>query len=130
MLKPPVAFYDDIIPLFPNHEARTQLHGSFSPPMDFFSQKSHSGQYQTKGNTSNSYAQNRGPNPNGKIFGKITALKYSNHFSRAYQAGDIPQAFAAIEINALEWLLNTGATIHMTNNPSKLYKVQPYHGSD
>ncbi|KAF8399311.1 hypothetical protein HHK36_015176 [Tetracentron sinense] len=61
------------------------------------------------------------------------ALNCWNQFNHAYQVEEILQALAAMTITDPqdpEWILDTGASSHMTNNPGILNIVQPYMGSD
>ncbi|GKU96384.1 hypothetical protein SLEP1_g9625 [Rubroshorea leprosula] len=70
-----------------------------------------------------------------QICGKLnhTAMKCFNRFNHSYQEDDIPKALAAITINdnqELEWHPDTGASVHMIGNSSKLNNLKPYHGQD
>ncbi|KAF8389828.1 hypothetical protein HHK36_024347 [Tetracentron sinense] len=77
----------------------------------------------------------RGPNPPCQICKKPghDALRYWHRFNHSYQAEEIPQALAAMAITDPydpEWIPDTGATSHMTNNPGILHSISPYNGSD
>ncbi|GKV45069.1 hypothetical protein SLEP1_g52192 [Rubroshorea leprosula] len=70
-----------------------------------------------------------------QICGKLnhTALKCFNRFNHSYQEDDIPKALAAITIDdnqELEWHPDTGASVHVTGNSSKLNSLKHYHGRD
>ncbi|KAF6152047.1 hypothetical protein GIB67_031369 [Kingdonia uniflora] len=61
------------------------------------------------------------------------ALKCWHRFDNSYQDEDTPQALAAIHLNEPElgeWLPDTGATTHITDNPGTLPNIKPYFGSD
>ncbi|KAF6159330.1 hypothetical protein GIB67_032101 [Kingdonia uniflora] len=73
--------------------------------------------------------------PSCKICGRrnhATSDCYHQH-DPAYQNSSTPQALAAMTINDRRnssWYPDTGATVHMTNNPGNLTHVHPYFGSD
>ncbi|KAF8407173.1 hypothetical protein HHK36_006299 [Tetracentron sinense] len=61
------------------------------------------------------------------------ALKCWHRFNHTFQPNDIPQALAAMHLSDsenAEWFLNTGATAHITDNPGKLFNLNPYKGKD
>nr|CAD1837421.1 unnamed protein product [Ananas comosus var. bracteatus] len=61
------------------------------------------------------------------------ALKCWHRFDNSYQAEDIPQALAAMQLESAqdeEWFPDTGATAHMTKDAGKLVNLKPYKGSD
>uniref|UniRef100_A0A2N9H9U6 Retrovirus-related Pol polyprotein from transposon TNT 1-94-like beta-barrel domain-containing protein n=1 Tax=Fagus sylvatica TaxID=28930 RepID=A0A2N9H9U6_FAGSY len=61
------------------------------------------------------------------------ALKCWHRFDHSYQDDQVPQALAALHINsptAGEWLPDTGATAHITDDPGILSDLKPYVGSD
>ena len=61
------------------------------------------------------------------------ALKCWHRFDNSYQDDQIPQALAALHLNQpsdCDWLPNTGATAHITDDPSNLFDPKPYIGSD
>ncbi|KAL5701436.1 ABC-type xenobiotic transporter [Ranunculus cassubicifolius] len=45
------------------------------------------------------------------------ALKCWHHFDNSYQDDQIPHALASLRINEDEWLPDTGATSHITDDP-------------
>ncbi|KAF6136064.1 hypothetical protein GIB67_000468 [Kingdonia uniflora] len=61
------------------------------------------------------------------------ALKCWHRFDNSYQDEAIPQALATIHLNEPEvgeWLPDTGATTHITDNPGTLSNIKPYFGFD
>ncbi|KAG8379883.1 hypothetical protein BUALT_Bualt07G0135600 [Buddleja alternifolia] len=88
----------------------------------------------------NQSGQTRASKPqDGKVSCQIcgrnnhTALECYHRFNHAYQAKDIPQALAALNIEHvpdLEWFPDTGATAHMTGNSGKLENLRLYKGFD
>jgi hypothetical protein len=61
------------------------------------------------------------------------ALKCWHRFDNSYQDDQVPQALAALHLNsptAGEWVPDTGATAHITDDPGILSKLKPYVGSD
>ncbi|KAF8396137.1 hypothetical protein HHK36_017750 [Tetracentron sinense] len=70
-----------------------------------------------------------------QICGKANYMTLNcwNRFNHSYQAEEIPQALAAMTVtdpHDLEWIPDTGASSHMTNNPGILNTVKPYMGHD
>ncbi|KAF8395849.1 hypothetical protein HHK36_019803 [Tetracentron sinense] len=62
-----------------------------------------------------------------------SALRCSNRYNHAYQAEDMPQALAAMNIDDPqdpEWIPDTGASSHMTNDPGIFTTLKPYQGDD
>ena len=57
-----------------------------------------------------------------------------NIFDYSYQVEEIPQALAAMALNEEEkdptFYVDSGATTHITNNPSKMTQITPYKGND
>ena len=57
-----------------------------------------------------------------------------NIFDYSYQAEEIPQALATMTLNEEEkdptFYVDSGATTHITNNPSKMTQITPYKGND
>uniref|UniRef100_A0A2N9G9X1 Retrovirus-related Pol polyprotein from transposon TNT 1-94-like beta-barrel domain-containing protein n=1 Tax=Fagus sylvatica TaxID=28930 RepID=A0A2N9G9X1_FAGSY len=95
-------------------------------------QQSHSkNQTQSGSNT----ASQAGPLPVCQICKKRGhhALKCWHRFDNSYQDDHVPQALAALHLNsptAGEWVPDTGATAHITDDPGTLSKLTPYAGSD
>lgn len=64
------------------------------------------------------------------------ALKCWHRFNNTYQHEDVPAALAAMRITDVtdqqghDWLPDSGATAHITNNHHSLQQSQPYHGSE
>ncbi|KAF8389069.1 hypothetical protein HHK36_025754 [Tetracentron sinense] len=62
-----------------------------------------------------------------------SALRCSNRYNHAYQAEDMPQAMAAMNIDDPqdpELIPDTGASSHMTNDPGIFTALKPYKGDD
>ena len=62
-----------------------------------------------------------------------TAITCFNRFNHAFTPSDIPQALAAMKLANTQdstWFLDTGATDHITSDPSNLHSLTPYHGTD
>ncbi|OMO51543.1 hypothetical protein CCACVL1_29719 [Corchorus capsularis] len=60
------------------------------------------------------------------------ALNCQERFNHAYQDSDVPKALAALSIHDAddpEWIADTGAHSHLTNDPGNLINVRPYKGS-
>ncbi|RVW77775.1 Retrovirus-related Pol polyprotein from transposon RE2 [Vitis vinifera] len=63
-----------------------------------------------------------------------SALDCWNRFDYSYQSEEIPQALAAMALHEEEkdpnFYVDSGATAHITNDPSKMSQVIPYKGHD
>ncbi|KAF3772166.1 hypothetical protein EJ110_NYTH58366 [Nymphaea thermarum] len=62
-----------------------------------------------------------------------SAMRCYNRFNHSFQADDATHALAALTITDPQdsgWLVDTGATAHMTGDAGKLKNISPYYGSD
>ena len=80
-------------------------------------------------------ASQAGPLPVCQICKKLGhhALKCWHRFDNSYQDDHVPQALAALHLNsptAGEWVPDTGATAHITDDLGTLSKLTPYASSD
>jgi len=92
--------------------------------------------------------QSRPPSPSADILGKVpfaptkqcqicfhynhTALECRNRFNHSFVANNIPQSFAAMNLEEVQptvWYPDSGASAHMTHDPSTLTAPIPYSGS-
>ncbi|XP_019265375.1 PREDICTED: uncharacterized protein LOC109242937 [Nicotiana attenuata] len=91
--------------------------------------------------------QSRPPSPTTSILGRPpfvptkqcqicfhynhTALECRNRFNHSFVANNIPKPFAAMNLEEVQptvWYPDSGASAHMTNNPSTLTSHTPYSG--
>ena len=59
------------------------------------------------------------------------ALKCWHLFDNSYQDDQVPQALATLQLNSStegEWVLDTGATAHITDDPSNFSTLESYDG--
>ena len=83
----------------------------------------------------NQHSQHQRPSIICQIWNKPghKAFNCRNWYNHAYQDEEIPQALAALSIsdpNDPEWIPDSGATSHMTNDAGKLHSLKPYLDPD
>lgn len=63
-----------------------------------------------------------------------TALQCYHRFDHSYQAADLPQSFAAMQLNGTpyvqHWYPDSGATHHMTADDAHMENRSTYHGTE
>uniref|UniRef100_A0A2N9F121 Reverse transcriptase Ty1/copia-type domain-containing protein n=1 Tax=Fagus sylvatica TaxID=28930 RepID=A0A2N9F121_FAGSY len=111
MLRPPIPPYSKIVTLLESHSERHQLdtQTQAAPQMAFYNQ--HSNKNKKHNGSSNSF------NSKGR------ALKCFNRFNHSFTLEIIPQELAAFTIadnQDSEWFPDTGATDHITGNPTNI----------
>uniref|UniRef100_A0A2N9EXT0 Uncharacterized protein n=1 Tax=Fagus sylvatica TaxID=28930 RepID=A0A2N9EXT0_FAGSY len=130
MLKPPVPSYLDLIPLLHSHELRNKsfLIDQPNPAVAFVGQRFNS----NKGPQSSFNSRGKGFHQSGSrppIYptecSATIFLQKSNsvRFDNSYQDDHVPQALAALHLNspvAGEWVPDTGATAHITDDPGSM----------
>lgn len=109
----------------------TRGRGGFSTRGRGFTQQvNNSGWNQSSGHNNNN--NNR---PICQICGRTghTALKCYDRFNGSYQSDDAPQALSALTAShpsGQEWIPDSGASAHMTPNPTPLTNVVAYNGPE
>ncbi|KAL5723010.1 hypothetical protein ACHQM5_006458 [Ranunculus cassubicifolius] len=110
------------------------------------------GRHSNRGNFNGGYNQNNnfygqqsvlgappvypGASSNCQVCGQPThsALQCPHRFNHSYQAMDLPQSFAAMQLNATpydqHWYPDSGATHHMTADDGQMYNQAPYQGTE